>query len=208
MQKEILLNIKGMNCAACSASVEGALSKVDGVVYAGVNLAANSAVVVAEDKVSEQTLIEAVKKIGFGATIAKDGQMITQDEHRFKKWELVLALICGVIVMYIGMGAHWNWPLPAFISPAANPLNYALIQLIITIPVIYAGRSFFTNGMKALLKKHPTMDTDGRPDCRYFDEASRQNEDSAAGTDCKRKKGRACQDFKGCEEERLCACSH
>ena len=49
---------------------------------------------------------------------------------------------------------------------------------------------------------------DGRPDCRYFDEASGQNEDSAAGTDCKRKKGRACQDFKGCEEERLCACSH
>ncbi len=159
MQKEILLNIKGMNCAACSASVEGALSKVDGVVYAGVNLAANSAVVVAEDKVSEQTLVEAVEKIGFGATIAKDGQMITQDEHRFKKWELLLALICGVIVMYIGMGAHWNWPLPAFVSPDTNPLNYALIQLIITIPVIYAGRSFFTNGMKALLKKHPTMDT-------------------------------------------------
>ncbi len=159
MQKEILLNIKGMNCAACSASVEGALSKVDGVIYASVNLAANSAVVVAEETVSEQALISAVEKIGFGAIVAKDGQMITQDEHRFKKWELVLALVCGMIVMYIGMGAHWGWPLPAIISVQSNPLNYALIQLIITIPVIYAGRSFFINGMKALLKLHPTMDT-------------------------------------------------
>lgn len=158
-QKEILLNIKGMNCAACSASVEGALGKVPGVIYAGVNLAANSAVVVAEEAVNEQQLIEAVEKIGFGASVAKEGQMITQDEHRFKKWELVLALICGVVVMYIGMGAHWGWPLPAIVSPDVNPLNYALIQLIITVPVIYAGRSFFTNGMKALIKRHPTMDT-------------------------------------------------
>ena len=158
-QKEIMLSIKGMNCAACSASVEGALSKVPGVIYAGVNLAANSAVVVAEESVTEQQLIEAVEKIGFGASVAKDGQMITQDEHRFKKWELVLALVCGLIVMYIGMGAHWGWPLPAIISPDPNPLNYALIQLIITVPVIYAGRSFFINGMKALVKRHPTMDT-------------------------------------------------
>ncbi len=158
-QKEILLNIRGMNCAACSASVEGALSKVPGVIYAGVNLAANSAVVVAEEGVSEERLIEAVEKIGFGASIAKDGQMITQDEHRFKKWELALALICGLVVMYIGMGAHWGWPLPSIISQDLNPLNYALIQLVITAPVIYAGRSFFVNGMKALVKRHPTMDT-------------------------------------------------
>ncbi|MEG2189077.1 MAG: cation transporter, partial [Christensenella sp.] len=126
MQKEIMLNIKGMNCAACSAAVEGALSKVTGVVYAGVNLAANSAIVVAEQSVEEQELIAAVEKIGFGAAVAKDGQTVTQDEHRFKKWELVVALVCGMIVMYIGMGAHWGWPLPSFIAPDINPLNYAL----------------------------------------------------------------------------------
>ncbi|MEG0702718.1 MAG: heavy metal translocating P-type ATPase [Christensenella sp.] len=159
MQKEIMLNIKGMNCAACSAAVEGALSKVTGVVYAGVNLAANSAIVVAEQSVAEQELIAAVEKIGFGAAVAKDGQTVTQDEHRFKKWELVVALVCGMIVMYIGMGAHWGWPLPSFIAPDINPLNYALIQLIIAVPVIYAGRSFFINGMRALVKRHPTMDT-------------------------------------------------
>lgn len=159
MQKEIVLNIKGMNCAACSASVEGALSRVEGVIYASVNLAANSAVVVSEEGVTEQELITAVEKAGFGASVAKDGQMITQDEHRFHKWEIILAIVCGVVVMYIGMGAHWNWPLPSVISPDVQPLNYALIQLIITIPVIFAGRSFFTNGMKALTKGHPTMDT-------------------------------------------------
>ena len=159
MQKETILNIKGMNCAACSASVEGALSRVDGVIYASVNLAANSAVVVSENKVTEEELIAAVDKAGFGASVSRDGQMITQDEHRFHKWEIALAIVCGMIVMYIGMGAHWNWPLPDFFSPSAQPMNYALIQLIITVPVIFAGRSFFINGMKALLKGHPTMDT-------------------------------------------------
>ena len=159
MQKETILNITGMNCAACSASVEGALSRVDGVIYASVNLAANSAVVVSENKVTEEELIAAVDKAGFGASVSRDGQMITQDEHRFHKWEIALAIVCGMIVMYIGMGAHWNWPLPDFFSPSAQPMNYALIQLIITVPVIFAGRSFFINGMKALLKGHPTMDT-------------------------------------------------
>ncbi|MEA4853508.1 MAG: heavy metal translocating P-type ATPase [Christensenella sp.] len=159
MQKETVLNIKGMSCASCSAAVENALSHLEGVIYASVNLAANSALVISEDKVTDEDLIKAVEGVGYEASISKDGQMVTQDEHRFHKWEIVLAIVCGIVVMYIGMGAHWNWPLPEILSPNVYPLNYALIQLIITIPVLFAGRSFFVNGMKSLLKKHPTMDT-------------------------------------------------
>ncbi|MEG2687107.1 MAG: heavy metal-associated domain-containing protein, partial [Christensenellaceae bacterium] len=107
MQKEISFSIKGMSCASCAAAVEQVLSNSAGVIYASVNLAAGSAFVVAEDKVDENTLVDAVNHLGYTAVIARDAQMITQDEHRFKKWEIILAFVCGMIVMYIGMSAHF-----------------------------------------------------------------------------------------------------
>ncbi|MEG1393886.1 MAG: heavy metal translocating P-type ATPase [Christensenellaceae bacterium] len=159
MQKEISFSIKGMSCASCAAAVEQVLSNSAGVIYASVNLAAGSAFVVAEDKVDENTLVDAVNHLGYTAAIARDAQMITQDEHRFKKWEIILAFVCGMIVMYIGMSAHFNWALPEIIAVNSHPMNFAWIQLILTIPVMIAGRSFFVNGMKSLIKLHPNMDT-------------------------------------------------
>ncbi|MEG2520815.1 MAG: heavy metal translocating P-type ATPase [Christensenellaceae bacterium] len=159
MQKEISFSIKGMSCASCAAAVEQVLSNSAGVIYASVNLAAGSAFVVAEDKVDENTLVDAVNHLGYTAVIARDAQMITQDEHRFKKWEIILAFVCGMIVMYIGMSAHFNWALPEIIAVNSHPMNFAWIQLILTIPVMIAGRSFFVNGMKSLIKLHPNMDT-------------------------------------------------
>ncbi|MEF9990253.1 MAG: heavy metal translocating P-type ATPase [Christensenellaceae bacterium] len=159
MQKEISFSIKGMSCASCAAAVEQVLSNSAGVIYASVNLAAGSAFVVAEDKVDENTLVDAVNHLGYTAAIARDAQMITQDEHRFKKWEIILAFVCGMIVMYIGMSAHFNWVLPEIIAVNSHPMNFAWIQLILTIPVMIAGRSFFVNGMKSLIKLHPNMDT-------------------------------------------------
>ncbi|MEG1657180.1 MAG: HAD-IC family P-type ATPase, partial [Christensenellaceae bacterium] len=159
MQKEISFSIKGMSCASCAAAVEQVLSNSAGVIYASVNLAAGSAFVVAEDKVDENTLVDAVNHLGYTAAIARDAQMITQDEHRFKKWEIILAFVCGMIVMYIGMSAHFNWALPEIIAVNSHPMNFAWVQLILTIPVMIAGRSFFVNGMKSLIKLHPNMDT-------------------------------------------------
>ncbi|MEG0252031.1 MAG: heavy metal translocating P-type ATPase [Christensenellaceae bacterium] len=159
MQKEISFSIKGMSCASCAAAVEQVLSNSAGVIYASVNLAAGSAFVVAEDKVDENTLVDAVNHLGYTAVIARDAQMITQDEHRFKKWEIILAFVCGMIVMYIGMSAHFNWALPEIIAVNSHPMNFAWVQLILTIPVMIAGRSFFVNGMKSLIKLHPNMDT-------------------------------------------------
>ncbi|MEG0835294.1 MAG: heavy metal translocating P-type ATPase [Christensenellaceae bacterium] len=159
MQKEISFSIKGMSCASCAAAVEQVLSNSAGVIYASVNLAAGSAFVVAEDNVDENTLVDAVNHLGYTAAIARDAQMITQDEHRFKKWEIILAFVCGMIVMYIGMSAHFNWALPEIIAVNSHPMNFAWVQLILTIPVMIAGRSFFVNGMKSLIKLHPNMDT-------------------------------------------------
>jgi Cu+-exporting ATPase len=158
-EKEYLLDIKGMSCAACSAAVQSVLDKKEGVIYASVNLATNSAVVITDGTVDAQSLIEAVDDSGYQASLAKGEATVTQDDHRFKKWEVLTAFIVGMVVMYIGMAGHWNWPLPDAVSMDANPLNFALIQLILTAVVIICGRRFFTSGFKALIKLHPNMDT-------------------------------------------------
>jgi len=148
-----------MSCAACSAAVQSVLDKKEGVIYASVNLATNSAVVITDGTVDAQSLIEAVDDSGYQASLAKGEATVTQDDHRFKKWEVLTAFIVGMVVMYIGMAGHWNWPLPDAVSMDANPLNFALIQLILTAVVIICGRRFFTSGFKALIKLHPNMDT-------------------------------------------------
>lgn len=159
MDKEYQLEIEGMHCAACSAAVQNALDKTHGVVYASVNLATNSAVIVAKDGVTAQSLIDAVTATGYPAHIAKGAPKITQDEHRFSQWEIITAFICAMIVMYIGMGGHWNWPLPEFLSYETHPMSCALWQLGLTVIVLICGRDFFVNGTRALVKLHPNMDT-------------------------------------------------
>ncbi len=159
MEKEYLLDIKGMSCAACSAAIQSVLDKKQGVIYASVNLATNSAVVITDGTVSVEDLIAAVDDAGYEASEAKGEATVTQDDHRFKKWEVATAFVVGMVVMYIGMAGHWNWPLPDILSMHTHPLNFAVIQLVLTIVVIICGRHFFTSGFKALIKPHPNMDT-------------------------------------------------
>lgn len=159
MDQEYQLSIDGMFCAACSSAVQNALDKTHGVVYASVNLATNSAVVVAKEGVTAQDLIDAVDATGYTAHLAKGMPKITQDEHRFQTWEIATAFVFAMIVMYIGMGGHWNWPLPEFMSYTSHPLSCALWQMGLTIVVLICGRSFFVNGTKALIHLHPNMDT-------------------------------------------------
>ena len=81
--------------------------------------------------------------------------------HTISKKRLIVALICGAVVLYIGM-SHMlpvRLPLPEIIDDRYNPLNFALIQLIFTIPVLICGRNFFINGTKNLVKLHPNMDS-------------------------------------------------
>ncbi len=159
MEKEFNLKIGGMTCASCSGAVQAALDKTPGVIYANVNLATSSATVIGDDTVTEQILIDAVEDTGYEAEPIKGAPSVTRDEHRFKNWEILLAIIAGAITMYIGMAGHWGWPLPEIIAMEANPMSFAVIQLVLTALVVFAGRSFFVNGFKALIKLHPNMDT-------------------------------------------------
>ena len=159
--KHVKINIQGMTCAACSASVERALRRADGVVQVAVNLATNSATVLCDPSVSEESLVEIVNKTGFVGSLADVDDVSVAITHTISKRRLIVALICGAVVLYIGM-SHMlpvRLPLPAIIDDRVHPLNFALIQLVFTIPVLICGRNFFINGMKNLLKRHPNMDS-------------------------------------------------
>lgn len=159
--KHIKINIQGMTCAACSASVERALRRADGVVQVNVNLATNSATVLCDPSVSEDLLVDIVNKTGFTGSLADADEISVAMTHTIRKNRLVVALVCGAVVLYIGM-SHMlpvRLPLPSIIDDRVNPLNFALIQLVFTIPVLIAGRNFFINGSKNLVKGHPNMDS-------------------------------------------------
>ena len=159
--QHIKVNIEGMTCAACSASVDRALRSLDGVAEVNVNLATNSATVICTQEVPPQTIVETVNKTGFHGSLAQEDEINVAMSHNISPRRLAIALFCGAIVMYIGM-SHMlpvRLPLPSIIDDRVNPLNFALIQLILTIPVIICGRNFFVNGAKNIVKLHPNMDS-------------------------------------------------
>lgn len=159
--KHIKINIQGMTCAACSASVERALRRAEGVVQVSVNLATNSATVLCSPETDENTLVEIVNKTGFVGSLADEEEISVAITHTIGKRRLIVALIFGALVLYIGM-SHMlpiRLPLPAIIDDRIHPLNFALIQLVFTVPVLICGRNFFINGFKNLVKLHPNMDS-------------------------------------------------
>ena len=126
-----------------------------------VNLATNSATILCDPSVAEQSLVDIVNKTGFQGALADVDDVSVAITHTISKKRLIVALICGAVVLYIGM-SHMlpvRLPLPEIIDDRYNPLNFALIQLIFTIPVLICGRNFFINGTKNLVKLHPNMDS-------------------------------------------------
>ena len=158
--KEIFLHISGMSCAACVSACERELLKVPGVLTAQVSLATSGATVVAQAEVPFDQLIQAVDRAGYGAEVVS-GTKVSTEAGRFSSLQLTIALVFGALELYVGMGHMLPTPLwlPPFMAPDRHPLVFALIQLALTIPVLVAGRAFFTGGVKNLLRLHPNMDS-------------------------------------------------
>lgn len=154
-------NITGMSCAACSARVEKAVSKVDGVVSCSVNLLTNSMNV--EGEASDAAIIDAVESAGYGVdakenNTASERGKSNQDQIKKLKTRLFTSLGFLVILMYVSMGhLMWGFPLPAVV--AGNPMNIALIQLILAVIVMVINQKFFISGFRNLFKGSPNMDT-------------------------------------------------
>ncbi len=152
-------DITGMSCAACSARVEKAVSKIEGVKTCSVNLLTNSMSI--EGEVAPEIIIDAVEKAGYSASL-KGEKSPERNEIEAKttslKKRLFSSAILLVILMYVSMGhIMWGWWLPPII--ASNYLFLGYFQLTVTLIILILNKSFFINGIKGLLRLSPNMDT-------------------------------------------------
>ena len=171
MKKE-QFNVTGMTCAACSARVEKAVSRLPGVQNAAVNLLKNSMVVSYDDAaLTTQGIIDAVVNAGYGASLKnaeaqKSGKAadtnsadIARQEYEAIKRRLKLSLIFAVPLSYISMGHMMGWPLPEFFLGTANAMIFSLTLLLLVIPVVFINFKFFRVGFKTLFELAPNMDS-------------------------------------------------
>ena len=156
-------NVSGMTCAACQAHVEKAVNKVDGVQCCTVNLLTNSMVVDFDESTTPQTIIAAVEQAGYGASLPGASAPTADHNSEDTEAKAMLRRIAGsafflIILMYIAMGSMLGLPQPSFLRGEENAMVLALAQLLVTLPVLYLGRSYFINGFKSMVALSPSMD--------------------------------------------------
>ncbi|MBO5912026.1 MAG: cation-translocating P-type ATPase, partial [Clostridia bacterium] len=156
-------NVTGMTCAACSARVENAVKRVEGVTSCSVSLLTNSMTV---EGGNEKDIISAVQKAGYGVFLEQPRrsdrsfyEKTLQDTETPKlKARLLWSVGFLIILMYVSMGySMWGWPLPSFFEH--NALAVGLIQLLLTVVITVINQRFFVNGFKAILHLAPNMDS-------------------------------------------------
>ena len=153
-------NIKGMSCAACSARVEKAVSKVSGVTSCSVNLLTNSMSV--EGSAADSDIIKAVKNAGYVASSIKNKEKAedtsTESPVRPMRTRFITSLVFLLILMYFSMGhMMWSFPLPKFYD--GNHIAMGLTQLLLTVIIMVINQKFFISGYKSLIHGAPNMDT-------------------------------------------------
>ena len=161
-------------CAACSAAVERAVGKIDGVESAQVNLLAKLLTAeYDESKVNEEAICKAVEKAGFTATLQEEPKpaevkaktesetKLPKSEEKFTpvKTRLAVSIPLLAILMYIAMGHMVGLPLPPFLHGTNNGVAFAFSQFLLTLPILYVNRKFFFHGFAAIKRKAPNMDT-------------------------------------------------
>ncbi|NLG25345.1 MAG: copper ion binding protein, partial [Clostridiales bacterium] len=160
--------IGGMTCASCSARVEKALIRVDGVEKATVNLATEKATVTYRpQQVRLSALREAIEKAGYQALKADQSDAADADRDRKRRdirtlWaKFIASAIFSLPLLYIAMAPMLpvRLPFPAGLNPMRYPLIYALVQLFLVAPVMGVGYRFYTVGFKSLWRRSPNMDS-------------------------------------------------
>lgn len=167
--------VTGMSCGACSARVEKAVSKVDGVTSCSVSLLTNSMGV--EGSATDAQIVEAVEQAGYGASPkgtatesendkannsleqlkAAQDALVDRETPKLVN-RLIASLIFLVVLMYFSMGhMMWGWPLPEFFN--GNHVAMGLLQLLLTVAVMVINQKFFISGFKGLIHGAPNMDT-------------------------------------------------
>lgn len=163
--KEVEIDITGITCQVCVNKIERKVGKLEGVKEIAVNLAnSRGKILYDSEKIKLSEILEVIKKLGYEGKkhedIEEDSKAIESEKKLKQEFlEFKLAIFFSAIVFYISMGTMVGLPVPNIISPEINPLNFALIQLILAIPVIYIGRRFYKVGIKQLIMRSPSMDS-------------------------------------------------
>ena len=155
--------VTGMHCAACSARVEKAVLKVPGVTSCAVSLLTNSMGV--EGNADAQTIISAVKRAGYGASLKGENESTEAAEAGLEDTDtpvlrkrLIASIVFLVVLMYFSMGhMMWGWPLPKWFD--GNHVAMGLLQMILAAIIMIINQHFFINGFKGLINRSPNMDT-------------------------------------------------
>lgn len=170
--------VTGMTCSACSSHVERAVGKADGVRSVSVNLLTGTMQVdFDENVINEDGIAEVVKGAGYGAyaeqsdsaqspkskpdknseIAGRSGARV--EETRKMRVRLIVSLVFTVLLMYVAMGHMAGAPLPSFLVGTGNAVSYALVQLLLCLPVIYVNRAYYINGFRRLVRLSPNMDS-------------------------------------------------
>lgn len=157
--------IEGMTCASCAMTVEKALGKLAGMEEVAVNLATEKATMTYDkDRLDAAAILSAVEKAGYKAVLPQTNSLVTavdsKEQHQSDLWSrFIWSTVFTLPLLYIAMGPMLpggGLPLPAFLH---QPLTFALVQLFLTLPVMYIGRAFYQKGFKTLFAGHPNMDS-------------------------------------------------
>lgn len=169
--KTEIYEIEGMTCAACSSAVERVTGKLDGVESSSVNLTTGRLTITYDEgRTTPEAIIGRVDRAGFRAFAMAGEKRKEQGEKAIKKQEeqlnamgrrLIAAICFSVPLLYLSMGHMLPFKLPIFhvFHMEAHPMNYALAQLVLTLPVLVAGRRFYLVGFHSLFKGNPNMDS-------------------------------------------------
>ncbi len=168
-------DITGMTCSACSSRVEKCVRHLDGIQEVSVNLLTNSMQAdYDESKVSEEMIIAAVTKAGYGASVKSKDQRIKNERSEGKSIEvsnpmevqkkqmkkrLILSFVFLIPLMYVSMGHMVGLSLPAFLSGTEHAVGFAMTQFLLCLPVVMINKAYYTRGFSALIHRAPNMDT-------------------------------------------------
>ena len=163
-------NVTGMTCSACSSRVEKEVSKLTGVNISTVNLLTNSMVCDYDETVtSSDLIINAITTIGYGASVVTDsttkGKSSTTnttdsaDEMKHTKHRVIFSFVFLIPLMYVSMGEMMGLPIPTFLSGHKNAVSFAFTQFLLTLPIVYLNMHYYKNGLRALIKRTPNMDS-------------------------------------------------
>jgi Cu+-exporting ATPase len=161
-------DVTGMTCSACSAAVEKSVKKIEGISSVNVSLMTNSMTIAYDSDVPEETVIEAVKKAGYGAQVhKKTGERRAavssvnpiEEELKEMRYRVKVSFIFLIPLMYIAMGDMVGLPIPSWLLGTENAVSFAFIQMLLSLPIVYVNMKYYKVGFKALWLRAPNMDS-------------------------------------------------